>query len=202
MNKVESRLRWRELTAMVNEWDPVGLIAAGAPNDEYDCIVGDVLRALERGDSEAALAHYLKEHIGDHFGADPGDPAAFAIKAAVWYRARIAEGVPFERAAIEAVIGSSLVAPDVRRQLAFVTGIASEGVSDALTFHFAVAADAPSIVPGDFEMSEDLMIGEVGVVTVTVSVEGGRLRWLSVDVPPDSWPDRPRLIGIASYPEP
>lgn len=35
--------RFAELRALVNEWDPIGLIEAGAPEDEFDCLVGPIL---------------------------------------------------------------------------------------------------------------------------------------------------------------
>jgi hypothetical protein len=76
------------MTEMVNAWDPVGLLEMGAPPDEYDCVVGDVLRALERGDSPERLAGFLVTHIGEHFGSAPRNPGSFAAQAVAWYSAR------------------------------------------------------------------------------------------------------------------
>ena len=88
MDKREVRRRWREMTEMVNAWDPVGLISDGAPLDEYDCIVGDVMRGLERKDSPEQLATYLTAHIADHFGVQPRDPFPFVEQAVDWYATR------------------------------------------------------------------------------------------------------------------
>jgi hypothetical protein len=76
------------MTEMVNAWDPIGLIEMGAPPDEYDCVVGDVMRALERKDSPQQMALYLEAHITDHFGSIPRDPLPFATQAVSWYAAR------------------------------------------------------------------------------------------------------------------
>ena len=88
LEKAESRRRWGELTELVNAWDPVGLIAMGAPGDEYDCVVGDVLRALERGESAAGLAGLLATHLPEHFGSAVANPKPFAEQAVAWYNAR------------------------------------------------------------------------------------------------------------------
>jgi len=76
------------MTEMVNAWDPIGLIEMGAPLDEYDCVVGDVMRALERKDSPEQLAVFLAAHIADHFGLAPSDPRPFADQAVAWYASR------------------------------------------------------------------------------------------------------------------
>jgi hypothetical protein len=86
--KSEVRRRWREMTEMVNAWDPVGLLQGGAPLDEYDCLVGDVMRGLERRDSPKQLATFLAAHIADHFGLPPSDPLPFAEQAVSWYASR------------------------------------------------------------------------------------------------------------------
>ena len=86
------RQRRRELAEMVNAWDPVGLIAMGAPDDEYGCIVDDVLGALERGDSAATLAGYLAAHLPEHFGVRVADPGPFVERAVAWYRTRSGDG--------------------------------------------------------------------------------------------------------------
>jgi hypothetical protein len=88
LEKQESRRRWREMTQMVNAWDPIGLIEMGAPLDEYDCVVGDVMRALERKDSSEQLANFLRAHIAEHFGLPPSDPSPFAVQAVAWYASR------------------------------------------------------------------------------------------------------------------
>jgi hypothetical protein len=76
------------MTVMVNEWDPLGLIGMGCPLDEYDCVVSDVLRALERGETADDLARNLATEIAQHFGSAPSDAGPFAKKAILWYHSR------------------------------------------------------------------------------------------------------------------
>ena len=85
----ELRLRYSELRDLVNAWDPVGLIADGAPEDEYDCVVGPTLRRLESRESSQAIADFLDHEFRDHFGCEPpSDSRAFAQRALSWYAER------------------------------------------------------------------------------------------------------------------
>lgn len=68
LSKENSRRRWRELRDAVNDWDPIGLIELGAPKDEYECLVGHLIRMLENENSPTEIGNYLKQHIPDHFG--------------------------------------------------------------------------------------------------------------------------------------
>ena len=90
MNKEQSRQRWRELRDLVNTWDPIGLIAIGAPQDEYECVVAPVLRLLEQGASQEAIVSYLAGECSDHFGAPIAESSAreFAARAKTWYQLR------------------------------------------------------------------------------------------------------------------
>jgi hypothetical protein len=82
------RARYGELRDLVNAWDPVGLIADGAPVDEYDCLVGPVLRRLEANDSPSAIAEYLSATFDDHFGVPLQNPKRFAEQVVEWYSRR------------------------------------------------------------------------------------------------------------------
>jgi hypothetical protein len=90
VNKEQSRQRWRELRDLVNTWDPIGLIAIGAPQDEYECVVAPVLRLLEQGASQEAIVSYLAGECSDHFGAPIAESSAreFAARAKTWYQLR------------------------------------------------------------------------------------------------------------------
>jgi len=83
--KAESRRRWAELRALVNTWDPIGLIAAGAPEDEYECIVGPLMRMLEERTSQAMMSSFLLREFDEHFEVPIGDPSGFVRSAADWY---------------------------------------------------------------------------------------------------------------------
>jgi len=87
LTKAESRKRWAELRALVNKWDPIGLIEAGAPEDEYECIVGPLMRMLEDRSSQAAMSSFLSKEFDEHFGVPIDDPSDFVRSAAAWYAA-------------------------------------------------------------------------------------------------------------------
>lgn len=86
--KRELRQRSLELRSLVNEWDPIGLIAAGAPLDEYECVTGPLLRMLEERAGTETIANYLATEFAEHFGVPITDAAAFSKRASSWYDAR------------------------------------------------------------------------------------------------------------------
>jgi hypothetical protein len=88
LEKQELRKRWAELRTLINEWDPVGLIEAGAPHDEYECVVGPVLRMLEENVSASEVAAFLQREFDEHFGVSCGDAAPFAASTKQWYETR------------------------------------------------------------------------------------------------------------------
>lgn len=88
LSRQQSRERWAQLRALICEWDPIGVTDdPDWPRDEYDCLLGPLLRALERGASEAELAAFLGHEIENHFGLDPAhyDFPAVAAKLRNWY---------------------------------------------------------------------------------------------------------------------
>ncbi len=85
IEKQELRKRWAELRTLVNEWDPIGLIEAGAPVDEYECIVGPLLRQLEEGTTERQIAEYLSHELTEHFSVRVVETAEFTARAKSWY---------------------------------------------------------------------------------------------------------------------
>jgi hypothetical protein len=78
--------RFAELRDLVNEWDPIGLIELGAPRDEYDCLVGPILRHLEANNSVHEIAAFLDRQMVDHFGVSGVTGSqTFAAKVQAWY---------------------------------------------------------------------------------------------------------------------
>jgi hypothetical protein len=74
----------REIRARIWAWDPVGL--HGAPDDEYDCLIGPVTGGLREGLTPGVLAQRLGAFIGEHFGVNPPpDTELFAEKTTTWY---------------------------------------------------------------------------------------------------------------------
>ena len=64
------------LRALLNSWDPIGIMQHGAPRDEYDCLIAPVLDLLEAGADAEGIARFLRAELGEHFGLDPGRRAA------------------------------------------------------------------------------------------------------------------------------
>jgi len=88
LEKHELRRRWSELRELVNAWDPIGVIGIGAPLDEYDCLIGPLLRMLESGESDKAIVAYLHREGTEHFGVVLHNADAFAVQAKDWYEQR------------------------------------------------------------------------------------------------------------------
>jgi hypothetical protein len=72
----------RELGALVNAWDPAGLVSAGAPADEYEC---PLFSRLSQGVSPHVLAEWLRVHVTERFGSDPIDSEQFVQRVIDWY---------------------------------------------------------------------------------------------------------------------
>jgi hypothetical protein len=73
------------------EWDPIGVADVPECRDEYDCVMGPMLRMLEQQATEEQLSMFLQTELRDHFGLTSEPPArqdAFAAKARAWYQAR------------------------------------------------------------------------------------------------------------------
>jgi len=66
--KKEWTRQYRELEKIVNEWDPVGLIRGGAPDDEYDCLTTQILYLLHKGKNAEELREFILAELDEHFG--------------------------------------------------------------------------------------------------------------------------------------
>jgi hypothetical protein len=91
LSKEQSRIRWSELRALFCEWDPIGVVDdRESPRDEYDCMVGPVMRLLESDASEAEVAAYLRDEVTNHLGLSPEhyDFQAVARRTRAWFQER------------------------------------------------------------------------------------------------------------------
>ena len=73
-----ARSAQRELRAILNDWDPLGVSDPAEPggeqwlpDDEYDCIRDPLLSHLLRGHDRAEIAAFLRSELEDHFGLPP-----------------------------------------------------------------------------------------------------------------------------------
>ena len=79
----------RELSRRIAAWDPIGLLAIGAPKNEYDCLVAPVVSGLKGGLGSREFARLLRERIVEHFGVEPTGPDRFAVEIIEWHRSRL-----------------------------------------------------------------------------------------------------------------
>jgi hypothetical protein len=57
------------LRDLLNAWDPIGV--EGANDDEYDCLIPQLLTRLGQGADAKAISAFLFAELVDHFGLDP-----------------------------------------------------------------------------------------------------------------------------------
>lgn len=74
-NKERTRAGQRELRARLLQWDPIGVADVPEAQDEYDCMIGPLLRKLHKGESAEAITAWLSSEQRDHFGLTPDKQA-------------------------------------------------------------------------------------------------------------------------------
>jgi hypothetical protein len=76
---------YAQLRQLVSEWNPIGV--AGLPDDEYDCLVGQLLSRLHTHASASDIEAFLGEEISGHFGiAVPANTRMFAERVERWFQ--------------------------------------------------------------------------------------------------------------------
>ena len=80
------RAQREQLLTLVNGWDPIGLLVAGAPRSEYDFVIDKLLGLLSRNATEEEIARFLEREIAGHFGTAPTGAGPFAKKAVAWFQ--------------------------------------------------------------------------------------------------------------------
>jgi hypothetical protein len=68
-----------QLRTRLLAWDPIGVADAPEAQDEYDCIIGPLLRKLHDGERVADLAGWISEEQRSHFGMTPNVEADVAL---------------------------------------------------------------------------------------------------------------------------
>jgi hypothetical protein len=89
LSKQDSRERWRQIRALWNEWDPIGV--AHSVQDEYEAYLGPTLRLLERAAPLPDLERYLSEVALERMGLTDSEQAScarvqFARQLYDWYQ--------------------------------------------------------------------------------------------------------------------
>ena len=65
---------YSDVSRLLREADPIGLIAMGAPDDEYDPEVSTILPRLREANSAVDVQRIVHEEFGWWFGADIAGP--------------------------------------------------------------------------------------------------------------------------------
>ncbi|NJC87409.1 MAG: hypothetical protein FIB02_02585 [Desulfuromonas sp.] len=87
--EVEAREQWCHLLDLINQWDPIGLIALGCPDDEYECLAVEIMQMLDAGATAQHLAAEMAIHLPEHFGATvKRDGHGFFPAMIAWYHGR------------------------------------------------------------------------------------------------------------------
>ena len=86
LSKREISERSSQLTALLYEWDPIG-VGPDGPRDEYTCLVGPLLTMLQSGATQGEIASYLETELVGHFGLELNRDsiAAAASRVRAWF---------------------------------------------------------------------------------------------------------------------
>jgi hypothetical protein len=95
LDKVQLRQRGRELRALLNEWDPIGVMGPEAllGDTEYDDLLWPLMRLLEGGASAEELDEYLRRKLDEDYGFTPNaaDVKHVARRVKDWFDASWAD---------------------------------------------------------------------------------------------------------------
>jgi hypothetical protein len=82
----DAKIGTRDVRRRLNGWDPARLIAAGAPEDEYDCLSGPLFRLLTEDAPADDIAAFIETEIASHFGVHCPSAFEFARELKSSYR--------------------------------------------------------------------------------------------------------------------
>ena len=80
-----TRDRREQLLTLVNNWDPAGLIASGAPRDRYEGLVDTIFSALSAGKTKEQLRTILETELRDQFRSAATGVESFVNRAFAWF---------------------------------------------------------------------------------------------------------------------
>lgn len=72
MEKSEAKKLINEVKNILNEWDFIGVLPFdGGPDDEYDCMQGELVHLVQRKADKYEIKSYMIAELRDHFGLNP-----------------------------------------------------------------------------------------------------------------------------------
>lgn len=86
----DGKEQMREVRALLMKWDAIGVADAPEAADEYDCMIGPLVRHLRDGADAALLRDWIARERVDHFGlsVDMGADRALADALLRWWHDR------------------------------------------------------------------------------------------------------------------
>jgi hypothetical protein len=83
----------RQLRRILMGWDPIGVAGMPQAADEYDCMMGPLLRMLYEGARPSRIEQWLTQELKAHFGLSPdrSREARLAADLVVWWSRRAQE---------------------------------------------------------------------------------------------------------------
>ena len=73
-NRDRTRVSRRQIRDILMQWDPIGVAEVPEAADEYDCMIGPILRQLFESVTAPALAAWITSERVNHFGLTSREP--------------------------------------------------------------------------------------------------------------------------------
>lgn len=81
---VSKRKKQDIVTKIINEWDPMDLLAMGAGEDRYQLEIDKIVDALDQVDSVDELAGYIKQYMDASFSTDFPSITCLQVAVLIW----------------------------------------------------------------------------------------------------------------------
>jgi len=81
---VSKRKKQDVVTKIINEWDPMDLLALGAGEDRYRLEIDKIVDALDQVDSVDVLAGFIKQYMDASFSTDFPSITCLQVAVLIW----------------------------------------------------------------------------------------------------------------------
>ncbi|MCM3616028.1 YugE family protein [Sutcliffiella horikoshii] len=81
---VSKRKKQEVVIKIINEWDPIGLLAMGAGEDRYRLEIDKIVDALDQVHSVDELASYIKHYMDASFSTDFPSITCLQVAVLIW----------------------------------------------------------------------------------------------------------------------